>query len=75
MSESLSDPDLKTKIVAVARDVAQRPLLILSHKRQLVRHAILERQHLILILRQVGRIGHTQVVIDLPTDRQPCGRV
>jgi hypothetical protein len=70
--KSLSKPNLKTKIVAILGNVAQRSLLVLGHERKLIRNPVFESQYLILIRRKIRRVCYPQIIVDLPTDRQTC---
>ena len=74
-SKSPPKPDLKSEIVFPARHIGQRPLFVLRDERQLVRNPVLERENLVLVLRQVRRIRDAKVVVDLPADRQPRRRI
>ena len=75
ISKTPSKANLKTKIIAIARHIAQASLFVLRDERKLVRNAIFERQHLILFLRKIRRIGNAQIVVDLPPDGKPCRRI
>ena len=73
--KSLSEPNLKTKIIPVTCHVCQRPLLILRHEREFVRDPVLDRKDLILVRRKVGRVRNAQIVIYLPPNREPRRRI
>src|SRR2546423_3049486 len=73
-SESLSKTDLKTEVVIARGQTSSRGLLVLREERKSIRNAIFERQNLIRIGRDVGRINHRHFLADLFSDSQSRSR-
>ena len=63
-SKPSSKPNLKTEVVVARSQLPRRCLLILRNEKQPVRNAILERQYLIGIRSDVGRISNRKVLVD-----------
>src|SRR6476659_4083659 len=72
-SKSLPEPNLKTVVVAVRAQIAERALFILRYERQTIRYAIFDREYLIRIGGQVRRIRHRHVLADTARHSQSRG--
>jgi len=66
--KSSSKTDLKTEIVTVSGHVAERTLFVLRDERKLGGNPVFEREYLILILRKIGRVRYSKIIVDLPSD-------
>src|SRR5688572_27450916 len=72
-SKSLSKTNLKIKVVGASTQSSGGSLFILRNKRQPVRHSILDRDDLIRIRSDVGRVSHCNFFADPPSECQPRG--
>ena len=73
-SKSLSKTNLKIEVVSACTQSSGGSLFILRNKRQPVRNAILERQNLIRIGSDVGRVSDRNFFADPSSERQARGR-
>src|SRR6185369_5801986 len=73
-SESFPETDLKLKVVRARAQSSGRSLLVLRKEREPIGNAIFERQNLIRIRSDVGRIRDRHFLADSSSQRQPRSR-
>src|SRR6185503_19226971 len=73
-SKSLSKTNLKTKIVSTGTKSSGGGLFILRNERQPVRNSILERQDLVRIGSDIGRVSDRYFFAESSAERQARGR-
>src|SRR5687767_12495755 len=73
-SKSLSKTNLKIEVVSASTQSSGGSLFILRNKRQPVRNSILERDDLVRIRSDIGRVSHGHFFADPSSKRQARGR-
>src|SRR5215213_5989037 len=73
-SKSLSETNLKIEVVSTSTQSSGGGLFVLRNKRQPIRNSILERENLVGIGGDVGRVSDGHFLADSSSKRQARGR-